>query len=314
MLWTNIKRVVKSGFVNFSRNAFVSLSSILIMTVTLSVIGSLLFLSALLDASLTALKNKVDINVYFVAEAPEEEILSLRRSLEALPEVKEIEYVSREEALARFTARHENDELTLQALQELGENPLGAVLNIKAKETSEYEGIVAFLEGEDVLRAGEERIIDDINYNKNKLAIDRLTRIIGASERLGFGVILVLAIISVLITLNTIRLSIYIAREEISVMRLVGASNRYIRGPFVITGILYGLVAGLITLILLYPVSYWLGDVTLNFFNGFAIFPYYLAHFGEFFGIIMGSGVLLGAVSSYAAVRQIGRASCRERV
>ncbi|TSC66833.1 MAG: Cell division protein FtsX [Parcubacteria group bacterium Gr01-1014_72] len=304
MLWTNIKRVVKSGFVNFSRNAFVSLSSILIMTVTLSVIGSLLFLSALLDASLTALKNKVDINVYFVAEAPEEEILSLRRSLEALPEVKEIEYVSREEALARFTARHENDELTLQALQELGENPLGAVLNIKAKETSEYEGIVAFLEGEDVLRAGEERIIDDINYNKNKLAIDRLTRIIGASERLGFGVILVLAIISVLITLNTIRLSIYIAREEISVMRLVGASNRYIRGPFVITGILYGLVAGLITLILLYPVSYWLGDVTLNFFNGFAIFPYYLAHFGEFFGIIMGSGVLLGAVSSYAAVRR----------
>jgi cell division transport system permease protein len=304
MLWVNVKRIIRSGFFNFSRNAFVSLSSVLVMIITLSVIGSLVFLSAILNASLTEIKNKVDINVYFVPSAAEEDILSIKKTLEGLPEVSAIGYTSREQALEDFKIKHQNDELTLQALEELGENPLEASLNIKAKDPAQYQGISDFLENKPILSTDGTSIVDKVNYYQNKVAIDKLSNIINTSERLGTIISLVLIIISVLITLNTIRLAIYISREEISIMRLVGASSFYIRGPFVVVGIMYGAVAGVLTLLLFYPVTYWLGAQTQNFFINFNVFQYYTHNFGQIFLIIMFSGMIVGAISSYLAVRK----------
>ena len=310
MLMTNLKRVLRAGFLGFWRNRFVSLASVLVFTVTLSVIGGVIFLLATLDASLTELKSRVDINVYFQTSAPEADILALQETLRAFPEVKEVSYTSRAEALERFRARHVSDESTLQGLNELQDNPLGAVLNIRAKEPSQYEGIAQFLKGDLPAQAGTalgngvQSIIDEVNFYDNKTAIDNLSRIIGSAQTLGFGIAIILAVVSLIIAFNTVRLAIYVSRDEISVMRLVGASNKYIRGPFVITGVLYGIAAGLITLAAFYPITYYLGDATENFFSGLNLFRYYLAHFGEFFLIIMGGGVILGAVSSFSAVRR----------
>lgn len=299
MLWTTTKRILRSGFVSFWRNSFVSLSAILVTTITLFVVGSLIFLNAILAASLTQIQEKVAISVYFVTTAAEDDILSLRVALEGLPEVTGAEYISRDEALARFEERHSGDELTLQALEELGENPLGASLEIRAVETSEYERIATYLQTTD-----NASIIDKINYFQNKVAIDRLTNVITSSERFSLIVALVLVLTSVLITFNTIRLAIYTAREEIAVMRLVGASNTYIQGPFIFEGITYGVVSGLITLAFLYPLTLWLGPATADFFGGINVFHYYVIHFGELFAIIMGSGILLGALSSFLAVKK----------
>ncbi len=303
-MWTSIKRVIKAGVVNSYRNGFVSLASVLIMTVTLFVIGSVIFLSATLSASLEEIRSKVDVNVYFLTSAKEEEVQTLAKALRTLPEVKEVEYISRAQALLDFKKRHENDELTLQALQELPDNPLGAVLNVKAKEPSQYEGIANFLKGDSALSSNTKNVIDEVNYYDNKTAIDKLSGILISAERLGFGFALLLVIISISIAFNTIRLAIYISREEIGVMRLVGASNKYIRGPFVVSGILYGVVSSLLTLALFYPLTYYLGDSTENFFSGLNLFRYYLAHFGEFFQILVGSGIALGAISSFLAVRR----------
>ncbi|MFA6536193.1 MAG: permease-like cell division protein FtsX [Candidatus Paceibacterota bacterium] len=302
MLWINLKRIVKTGFVNFWRNGFISLSTVLVMTVTLFVIGSVIFLSVILRSSLTELKQKVDVNVYFVTSAPEDGILTIKKSLEALPEVLGVEYVSKDRALENFKKRHENDTLTLQAIAELGDNPLGAVLNVKAKETSQYEGIAKFLESKTVLSKDGASIIDKVNYYQNKIAIDKLTQIIDSAERLGVAVTVILAILSILITFNTIRLIIYISREEISVMKLVGASNKYIRGPFMISGIMYGLFSGIVTLVIFYPLTYSLGKVSANFFAGINIFNYYISNFWQVSLIILGVGVVLGAISSVLAV------------
>ncbi len=302
MLWVETKRIIRSGFVNFWRNGFVSLASVLMMVVTLFVVGSLLFLGAVFRASLDNIKSKVDVNVYFDTAAPEDAILSMRKSIEGLPEVVEVEYVSREEALARFRARHEGDQLTLQALDELGGNPLGASLSIRAKETSQYESIATFLQNDSAISVGGTSIIDKVNYFQNKVAIDKLTRIIDSAKTFGIAVTIVLALASVLITLNTIRLAIYTAREEIAVMRLVGASNSYIRGPFLVEGVMYGIVAAVATLIIFYPLTLWLGPVTKNFFGDINIFHYYLAEFGRITVILLASGILLGAASSYLAV------------
>jgi cell division transport system permease protein len=97
---------------------------------------------------------------------------------------------------------------------------------------------------------------------------------------------------------------IYTSREEISVMRLVGASTQYIRGPFVVTGIMYGVIAGLITLFLLYAISLYLASSTEYFFGGVNLTTYFISNFSQIFVIILGSGVFLGAVSSYLAVRR----------
>jgi cell division transport system permease protein len=118
------------------------------------------------------------------------------------------------------------------------------------------------------------------------------------------GVTILMALVSIIIVFNTIRLAIYVARDEIAVMRLVGANNRYIRGPFTIAGIMYGAIAGLLTLGLFYPATYWFSKVTGSFFGGINLFMYYNTHFLEVFGIIMLAGIILGAVSSYLAIRK----------
>lgn len=300
-MFVSLKRMARAGFVGFWRNAFVSLAAIFVMTVTLFVIGSVIFMSQLLTAALEQIEDKVDINVYMVTTAPEEEVLALKQSLEGLPEVAQVTYISRNQALETFRARHENDQLTLQALDELGGNPLGASLAIRAKETSQYEGIAAFLEAQQDIATPGSVLIDRINYFQNKVTIDKLTSIIDAIERFGFVLMIVLVVSSVLITFNTIRLAIYTSREEISVMRLVGAGNMFIRGPFILQGVMYGFIAGVVTLLMLYPLTLWLGPVTENFFL-LNIFNYYIANFGQIFLMIVGSGVVLGALSSGLAI------------
>ncbi len=305
MIWVNTKRIIRAGFFSFWRNGFVSLSSVLVMVVTLFVIGSTIFSGAILKSTLTEIKNKVDINVYFVNTAGEDDIMSLKKNLEQLAEVAPpVIYVSREDALATFKQRHQNDQFTLQALDELGDNPLGATLNIKAKDPSQYESIAQFLQGKNALPSDGGNLIDKVNYLQNKDAIDRLTKIINSANSLGFALTIFLIVISLLITFNTIRLVIYMSRDEISVMRLVGASASYIRGPFFVAGVIYGFISAIITLIIFYPVTIWLGSKTEDFFVGLNIFHYYTANFGQIFMILVGSGIALGAVSSYFAIRK----------
>jgi cell division transport system permease protein len=302
-MWSKLKRITQSGFVNFWRNSTISLSAVLVMIVALFVISSVLFVGALLTSTLNQIKDKVDINIYFVTSAQEDDILALQKTLQAMPEVKSIEYISSEKALQNFKDRHVNDQLTLQALAELNENPLGAVLNVKAQDPSQYESIADFLQGRNLISKDGAPIIENVNYAKNKVAIDRLTAIISSSQKLGLAVTLILVLISILITFNTLRLVIYMSREEISVMKLVGASNMYVRGPFVITGIIYGIVAALLTIIILYPLMFYVRDFT-NAFAGIDLLQYYLRHFGEIFVLLVGSGILIGGVSSYLAVKR----------
>ena len=127
---------------------------------------------------------------------------------------------------------------------------------------------------------------------------------IEATNTVGFWVAILFLIISIIITFNTIRLAIFISREEISVMRLVGASDRYVKGPFVVSGILYGTVSAILVIIIFFGLTYWIGNLSKNFFIGLDLFDFYLKNFGQIFFIILGSGVGLGAISSYLAVKK----------
>ena len=177
---TKFKRILKAGLFNFWRNSTVSLASVLVMMVTLMVIGLISFSGAVLDTSLAELRDKIDINVTFVPTASEAEVLSIKQTIESLPEVLLVTYVSREEALTTFKERHKNDQSILSALDELEENPLGATLNVKARDPSQYASVAQFLESDNALSQKGITIIDRINYFENKAAIDRLSSIIAS--------------------------------------------------------------------------------------------------------------------------------------
>lgn len=304
MISTSIKRVLAGGAKSFARGGVVSIATVLIMTVTLIIVGSLLFLSAILSNTLTSIKDKVDVNVYFVTSADESDIVSVQKKLEALPDVASVVYTTREQALENFRERHIDDSLTLQALDELGDNPLGASLAVKANNPSDYEGIVKFLSDDPSVSPDSGPIIDRINYYQNKTVIDRLTVAIHTTERAGIVIVLLFAIASLIIAFTTVRLAIYTARDEIAVMRLVGASNMYIRGPFVVAGIISGVLAALIALLFFYPATWYAGTSLASWLGGFSLFTYYLEHFAFIFLLLVGSGVLIGALASFLAVRR----------
>lgn len=303
MFFTKLKRVIVSGYRSFTRSGFTSVASILVMTITLFVITSLVFIQAALNSSLNNIKEKVDVTVYFVSDADEDSIKEVEEAIKKLPEVRDVSYTSQDEALRQFKERHANDYLTLQALDELDENPLGASLNIKAQDPSQYESISNYFESESALSRGALTIIDKIDYHQNKIVIDRLTSIINGAQRLGFAVSLILVLISILITFNTIRLIIYMSREEINVMKLVGAGGKYIRGPFVISGVLVGVIASIVTTLIFIPVSIWLGNEMTDFV-GINLFTYYKSNFLQLFIIMLGSGVIIGAISSIFAIHR----------
>ena len=270
MSWITIKRIFRAGFLDFWRNAFVSFASILVMTVTLFVVGLTIFAGVMLNFTITELRNKVDVSVYFLTTTPEDRILTLK-----------------------------------QALEELGQNPLEASLQIRAKDITQYEAIAQFAQNQDT-ENGTATSIDKISFYdaKYRVALDRLVSITDSAQRLGLIVIAILILTTIAISFNTLRLAIYSSRDEIQVMRLVGAGAFFIRAPFMVEGVLYGLVSGVITLLLFYPLTWWLGSATASFFGGVNVFTYYLSHFLLFFGVIVGTGVILGAVASFLAVRR----------
>jgi cell division transport system permease protein len=299
MLMT-FKRIMSAGATSFARSGLVSFATVLIMTVTIIIIGALLLLSAVLTNTLSSIQDKVDVNVYFTTTAQESEVLSVKSRLETRPDVQQVVYTSRDQALAEFRQKHADDTLTLQALDQLGDNPLGASLAIKADNPAQYAAIVQFLTDDTAASS----VIDRINYQQNKVVIDRLTNAIHATQQAGLAIVILFAIASIIIALATVRLAIYSARDEIAVMRLVGASNMYIRGPFVVAGIISGLIAGLVALGFFFPIAWYAGHSFSSWLGGFNLFTYYVAQFPLLFLELVGSGVALGAIASFLAVRR----------
>lgn len=296
---TALRRVIKSGVNSFWRNRWVSTATISVMVITLGLTTSLFLVSVVAGSILDDLEQKVDISVYFKLGTPESQILKIKLELESISDVKAVEYVSREAALVKFQAGHQNNPLIIKSLEELGDNPLEASLNIKAKVIDNYESIASFLESPRF--AG---LVDTVNYRQNQKVIEKLSSILNTVRKSGFVAIIVLAFIAVLVTFNTIRLTIYSMREEIGVMRLVGASNWYIRGPFIVEGILHGLAASVLTMIIFYPILLFLSPKVSAFLNGMDIASYFKQNFWQIFILQTLAGIFLGVVSSLIAMRR----------
>jgi cell division transport system permease protein len=298
-MFTVIWRIIYYGVKNFWRNAWPSIATIGTMVIALSVFLSLILFNVITKKAIELIQEKIDISVYFKPTTSEDDILNIKQSLETLPEVKKIEYISRDKALEIFKESHKEDETILQALNELDRNPLVASLNIQAKDPSQYALIAEYLSSPNL-----SKFIDSLSYSKNEVVINRLVAIIHTVNQGGFIITLILAIVAGLVIFNTIRLAIYSNRDEISIMRLVGASNTFVRGPYVVGGILAGLISALISIIIALPLVYFVSPYLKIFIPNLNFFSYFVGNIFllAFYQIIF--GVLIGAFSSFVAVKR----------
>jgi cell division transport system permease protein len=303
-LGTDLRRIIRSGLISFWRGGLVSTSSVLVMTLALLVVGFVILSQALVGYTRSHIESRVDVTISFYPQASEAQVLEVQDSIEGLATVAEVTYTSRADALAEFKARHANDYLVLQALDELGSNPLGATLDIRAKDASSYENIVDQLSGDALLTPGSRSVIEKVNYYQNRELIQRLTGVGRSLAQIGLTLAFIFIGAALLMTFHTVRLAVYGSREEIKVMRLVGADDRYIQGPFIIMGMVAGVGSGVLAFILLYPISLWLTRTTQTFFGGFSILRYYVDNIPQLFFALIATGLAVGLVSSLLAVQR----------
>jgi cell division transport system permease protein len=302
MFWLNVKRIMRSGLINFLRNGTVSLSAVLVMIVTLLFIGSVVFTSGLLDFFLVSLKDKVDINIPFKNTAKIEEVEIIKNQIEKLPEVEKAELITAEQIYLEYRERNKDKQILIDVLPEIGSNPFGPMINVKAKQPSEYESVKTFLDQN--YGSSGDSIIGDINYSDKKAAIDKLDQIIKTTDQVGAILAIVLILLAIFITLNTMRLAIYTSKDEIHVMKLVGADSSYITGPFLVTGAIYGALSAIIVIGLFFPITMWLSPKVSAIFFGFNLYSYFLGNFFWVILIVLGAGIGIGAVSSVIAVNR----------
>lgn len=298
-MFTTLNRIIKSGLVNFWRNGWLSTATVLIMTIALVTWTSIFLSNVVLTSVLNVLAEKVDVSVYFNLDTKESDILTLKSKLESLNEVASVEYVSTDQALEIFKNRHASDDILLKSIQELSANPLEASLNILAKDSAQYETIASFLNQEQF-----KNIVSKINYTENKIVIDRLNNIIRVLRESGFVTGLILAFIAFLVAFNTVRLAIYSSREEITVMKLVGASNWFVRGPFLVEGVLHGIIASAFSFLVIIPGVGFLGPKLLNFLPEINLVSYIGNNFWSLLFFQTLGGIILGVFSSWVAIRK----------
>jgi len=296
---TNLKRIINSGWTNFKRNGYLSFGATGMMALTLLLFLGLLAVQFTASQIVASLQEKIDISAYFTPDATEDQILQLKSELQSLGEVASIAYISREQALADFKERHAQDQLIQESLAQLDFNPLAASLNIKAKDSAQYASIVQFLENNKF-----RSIIDKIDFYENKGVIERIQKISGGIRDWGLAATLILAVIAVLVTFNTIRLTIFNQKQEIEIMRLVGASNWHIRGPYLVEGGLYGLFAALAALAIFYPAVFFISDKVSSFAPDINLSSYFFGGIAQIFLLVIVLGIFLGVTSSFIAIRK----------
>ncbi|MEI6587918.1 MAG: permease-like cell division protein FtsX [Candidatus Moraniibacteriota bacterium] len=298
-MFLTIGRTIKGGWNNFFRNGYLSVAAVSVMLLCLFTMSSLYLIVLTADSVLAGMQGNVNVSMYFKSSVSEESILKAKKDLENYSEIKTVDYITKEKALEIFKKNSASKPVILQSLEEIGENPLLSYLVIQANDPNQYDMV-----GEYLKNASFKDDISWVNYRDNKDRIDRLNKTISEVRKIGLGVAGLFSIISLLIISNTVRITIYTHRKEVEVMRLVGASNTYIRLPFIFEGIIYGLVASVISMLFLYVALRLSEQFTLRLIPTVSMVSLYLSNFAVIFGMQILVGAFLGTVSSWFAIRK----------
>ena len=293
-------RIFKTGFRNIFRNAWLSTAATAIMVVTLLVVTFFGFSAIFVNNQLAEVKSKIDLSLFITDEASADSIKALQAKLIASPEVKSVEYVSKEDALARLASSSADGKKLAESAKEIG-NPLPASFEVKVKDLDNIKQVNESLKKLDTEKVVSESSLDKRDQNRQGI-VENIIKISSGVARVGAVLSFLFLGIALLVIFNTIRMAIFTRREEIEIMRLVGATNWFIRGPFIVEGSLYGVFGGSVALLLLIPISRALGPFITQRLNAGAALEYFSGHLPFVALAIYGLGILIGAVSSWFAI------------
>ena len=254
------RRVIKSGLTHFFRNIWVSIAATSMVAITLFIISTIIILYTLAVLSINNSTDKVGVvTAYFNDKVTNEEMADVKEQVELLPNVREVQFISHEEAEKRFREIHKNEPTWIQSLSEF-DKPVPASLTIRAVDLSDYGDIYTTLNS-------ERYSIYFQKISDTQAVIDKLQRIIDFITKFGILLAGIFMLVTIMVTFNTIRLTIYNRREEVEIMRPVGATNWYIRWPFIIEGIMYALFATVTTSLIVFGLLYLLSSRIENFLS-----------------------------------------------
>ncbi len=299
-MFKNFIRILKFAFTDFLRNKGISLAAIFVLVVTVMLATCLLFFWGASDYLLLQIQNKIDITAYFKEEIQEQDIILVKDKISKSSFVKEVEYISKDQALEDFKRKYGENEVLAKALFEVGGNPFLPSLNIKTDGNPEQ-----FKEVSDIL-AGENfaELIEKVDFSEKKDIINTVFSIRSSITKTGLVLGFVLIVIAIMVVFNTIKLTVSSLKEEISTMKIVGATNWFIRGPFIIQGAIYGFIAFVICFIISMMGFHFLSDKIYTILPGFNSFKYFISNIWIFILVQIIFGVGVGVISSFFAVRR----------
>lgn len=281
---------LRRAWQGFWRNALMSLAATLTMVLMLLLLAGFFVLQNVLLASLSFVEQKVEVVAYVENTATQEQVEALVARIDGMPESASVELVSREEALRRFREAQEaqgREDLT----KYLEANPLYASINIKLRAPGDLDAVAGAVRDEAIVR----------NVLNIEALVDRVVTVTSFVRTAGIAMVAVVGLIVLFIIVNTIRLAVVARAEEIEIMRLVGASDAFIRWPFVFEGALVGLLGSLVTLGLLVAAADPLSAAMVGFFN---VLPLQFGSLGRDTAlIVLGTGLGLGVFGSWLSVR-----------
>lgn len=300
MSFASLYQLIIFSWQSFWRNIWLSIITITIIVLALVSVNFLIALNVITDTAVSQIQDKIDVSVYFKQTTTEPQVLEVKTYLSALAQVKDIKYISQQEALQNFRQRHQQNTAIIESLEALDQNPLGATLTIQAKRLEDYPEILSVLDN-----SKYNELITDKKFDDREAYINNLRHISETVNQVGLLTAAVFIFIAALIVFNTIRVAIYTHRQEIGIMKLVGAANWFIRGPFMIEGVWYGTIATLLTIGIMFPLINFIQPyVNAYFLTNDVIVSYFRQHFWQIFGIEFLFIMVLNTVSSLVAIRR----------
>ncbi|HTX87238.1 MAG TPA: permease-like cell division protein FtsX [Candidatus Nanoarchaeia archaeon] len=304
MFFLSLYRIIKFSLQDLSRNIWLSIVTVIILILALFSINMLLVVKVIGEAAVGAIKDKIDISLYLKTDAPDDQIMALKAQIENLSDVKAVKYVSKEEALSAFQQNNSDDPEILQALRELGKNPLTPTLIIQPKNADSIDNLTHEL---DRLVSP---IIDSRNFTDYQTMLDKINSVTDKVTKAGMILSAIFVLITLMVIFNAIRVAIYTHNMEINIMRLVGAPNSFIYLPFLVSSLFYTLFGLIIIILIFYPFLSLLQPYLEAFFVGYNVNlvdyfnqRFFLIFGGEFIGI-----ALINILASWWAARRYAQA------
>jgi cell division transport system permease protein len=302
--WLAFVRMCRYGINNFSRNAWLTIAATAVMTITLLVVFVTLASRNVLVDTVNEISKKVDMSIYVQTETTEKDVKAIQGGLEKLSSVKSVRYISPEAAREEFARNNKNNSGALDALNE-APNKFPGTFRISLVDINQTDELRRFVESDTTLKKNINPDRAPSFAGERRSAIESIGRWVGFAERAGLVASVIFIAISSLIVFNTIRMAIFNRKDEIQMMKLIGADRNFIRGPFVVEAVVYGFIAAVIATTL---------GIALLYASSEKLFSYGIIVTGttEFLTTYIGfvllgmilMGALIGVISSLLATRR----------